>query len=111
MALAADNLELFQPLVPERWRTNRESFELFHERNPQVYEHLRHLALDAVRRGKRKFGFRCIWEITRWELSYGVEGDSMFVMNDHSCPYYARLLMEREPELRGIFNTRELRAP
>ena len=33
---------------------------------------------------------------------------SGFKLNDHYTSRYARLIMEREPDLRGIFRTRKL---
>jgi hypothetical protein len=37
-------------------------------------------------------------------------GDAGFKLNDHFTSRYARLLMQREPDLYGLFETRAVRA-
>lgn len=89
-----------QPSAQARWLA-------FHRANPRVYEVLRRLALQAAR-ANRRVGMRCLWERLRWEVyveAHDPHG-SEFRLNDHYPPFYARLLMDREPELRGFFDTR-----
>jgi hypothetical protein len=85
-------------------------FERFHADNPGVYARLRALALFAVRKGKRKIGIGMIYEVVRWEYFFDTHGDDDWKLNNNWRSRYARLLMECEPELVGIFETRELRA-
>lgn len=85
-------------------------FRAFHRRHPEVYRILCSLALRAIDRGKTKIGIAMLWEVMRWEawLGRGV-GDEPFKLNNNYRSRYARLLMEREPALAGVFETRELR--
>lgn len=85
-------------------------FREFHGANPHVYLELVRLAREAKARGFRRFGVRTIWEVMRWNLAVRTireEGD--FKLNDHLTSRYARLL-DREPDLHGFFNLRELRS-
>lgn len=85
-----------------RWRD-------FHAANPRVYQVLRDLALHAVRRGKRKVGMKALWETARWHVWLETNADD-YRFNNSFTAYYARELMRREPELRGVFEARRLRA-
>jgi len=49
--------------------------------------------------------------VMRWELFVGVDvdrGESPFKLNDHLTSRYARLIMEREPDLHAFFETRSV---
>ena len=86
---------------------HEEEAKAFHEKNPRVYEELRELALQAVRAGHKRFSIRVCWEVVRWHRMFKtVDESSQFRMNDHYHAWYARLLMEREPELAGVFEVR-----
>ena len=89
--------------------TLTEAFLDFHARNPQVYLTLRTLAREWRRAGKGKCGARMLWETLRWKLSLQIEGDDVFLLNDHAIAFYARALMRFEPDLAGMFDLR--RAP
>lgn len=87
----------------------RERFEAFDRENPAVYSRLRELALLARHRNV-KVGARLLWERLRWEVLVEVpRRDGDWKLNDHWIAWYARALMEREPELAGYFETRTLR--
>ncbi|MGR8921988.1 MAG: hypothetical protein ACU85V_20420 [Gammaproteobacteria bacterium] len=88
--------------------TIRERFEKFHAENPHVFEALRRRALRAKARGYRP-GIGCLFEVLRWQHGMTTQGDE-FKLNNNFRSHYARLLMEREPELEGFFETRGLRA-
>lgn len=86
--------------------SERERFLRFDQANPDVCAALRRLALHAKDRGV-SVGIRLLWERLRWELNVEVrrpEGD--FHLNNNLTRWYARALMEREPALRGYFETR-----
>jgi hypothetical protein len=87
---------------------SRLQFEAFHSANPHVYAILREFALQLVRSGRRKIGIRMVWERMRWEMAIRTTTDD-YKLNDHYTRWYARVLMEREPELRGVFETRTRR--
>jgi hypothetical protein len=94
-----------------REKTIDERFTEFHAANPAVYLELRDLAMEARQRGCQKLGIRMLWEAMRWSrllrTAPNVEGD--FRLNDHFPSRYVRLLLENEPELRGMFELRGLR--
>ena len=91
-------------------KTIKDAFEEFHTLNPHIYRNLRFLALMAVKSGKKKLGMRLLWERLRWEyyVTTITDGDT-YKLNDHFVPYYARMLMEKEPRLAGVFETREMK--
>lgn len=84
-----------------------EQFAEFHANNPNVYRAIRTLALDMKQRGRDHYGIKSLFEIVRWS-HVRTTGDS-FKLNNNYTSRYARLLMEREPELAGFFETRELK--
>ncbi len=90
--------------------TIQDRFAEFHAQHPEVYAHLRSLALDLRRRGWRHYGIRSLWELTRWHFQIEREMGEDFKMNDHFHSRYARLLMDSEPELAGFFELRELKS-
>ena len=88
-------------------------FRAFHERNPQVYDELVRLAREAKRAGAKKLSTRMLWEVMRWnQRSYLTTDDpgSEYRLNDHYTPYYARLIMDSEPDLAGFFEVRSLKS-
>lgn len=93
----------------DRERSIEERFLSFHARHPEVYDELVRLARQVIAAGRRRIGIRLLWERMRWTF-YIERGRDDFKMNDHFHSRYARMLMEREPDLAGLFETRELRA-
>lgn len=96
---------------PEPTRTSKMDLDFwqFHETNPAVYQALAELARAAVRQGKRRIGLKALWERVRWDMWLATEGDEDFNLNNVYTSRYARLLMAREVELRGVFALRRLR--
>ena len=83
-----------------------QQFEQFHAANPHVYHQLRALALDAAHRGQR-LGIAMLFEVLRWQYAMNTNDQaSEFKLNNNYRAFYARLLMEREPELQDYFETR-----
>jgi hypothetical protein len=92
-------------------RTIEADFWEFHHRNPIVYNGLVRLARKwRERRGTEKLGIGMLFEVLRWDLAISTEGDA-FKLNNNYRSYYARLIMTREPDLEGVFETRRLNAP
>jgi hypothetical protein len=87
--------------------TLRERFERFHKDNPHVYALLRRFALEAKRRGRGQFSMDAIYHRARWFTRVETSERDWKLNNDHTA-YYSRMLMEREPELDGFFETRAL---
>lgn len=78
----------------------------FHARNPDVYYYLRRFAREwRSRHGDDAIlGIKMLIERVRWELGLGDEDP--IKLNNNYAPFYARLLMEREPDLAGAFRLR-----
>lgn len=85
--------------------TIRERFDRFHERNPAVYDRLAELARTWAKSRAGRQSIAMLYEVLRWEWGLSTQGDPFKLNNDYRA-YYARLLMEREPDLRGVFETR-----
>lgn len=90
----------------QRKEERERAFEKFHEDNPEILQRLASMALRLKEKGFTHYGLRALWEAMRYDLS--VETTSkQYKLNDHFPPKYARLLMERWPQLDGMFETRE----
>lgn len=98
---------LVSPAVP-RTATPAERFAAFHAANPSVYRALVALAREAHRKDRR-VGMRLLWERLRWEYTMNVS-DGEYALNNIYAPFFSRLIMSREPDLDGYFETRERRA-
>lgn len=97
-----------QRLLLRRRTPIEERFQEFHETNPHVYEQLRNLALRLKRRGRTRYGMKGLFEVLRWQHAMETD-DPEFKLNNNYTAHYARLLMEREPELAGFFEIRKSR--
>lgn len=85
-------------------------FAEFHEANPAVYEELVVLARRARARGHQRIGIELLFAIIRWNRMMETTDASGFKLNDHYTSRYARLIMQQEPDLDGLFATRALKA-
>lgn len=84
-------------------------FWAFHRANPHVYQRLRTLAVQLKERGHSKLGIGMLFEVVRWQTMMRTsDPSSEFKLNNNYRALYARLLMESESELAGIFETRQL---
>lgn len=98
----------------ERTRADKElseNFWDFHSENMMVYIELRRLALKGVRAGRKRLGIKMLFEVLRWNRMIKTKdpaGDE-FKLNNNYHSRYARLLMDRVPDLAGVFNLRELK--
>ncbi len=59
--------------------------------------------------GVRQYGIKGLTELLRWQFAIQTKGDSFRLCNSYSSRY-ARLLVEKNPELDGFFELRTLRA-
>lgn len=83
-------------------------FERFHYRNPDVYRELVILARQGVRAGRTKLGMKQLFEVLRWNRSIGHDPTETFKLSNDYTSRYARLVMEQETDLDGIFDTKSL---
>lgn len=89
--------------------TIKERFEQFHHENPHVYAVLVNIAREGKRRGIEQWSIAGTFEVARYERKFATTNDKFKLRNDFK-PHYARLIMENESDLRGMFTTRELTA-
>jgi hypothetical protein len=78
--------------------------QAFHAANPHVYVQLRALAVEAQRAGRTRIGIAALFE--RLRATTETHGDR-YRLNNSYRGWYARRLMKTEPELAGLFETRE----
>lgn len=84
-----------------------QQFLKFWKANPQVYARLKELALALKQKGHKKYSINGLFEVLRWEHAMRTTGDS-FKLNNNYRAWYARALMQNEPELADFFNIREM---
>jgi len=86
-------------------------FQKFHKENPKVYELLVGFARDWVKAkgGKTKLGISMIYELVRWEVGLSTTDPDFKLCNNHRA-FYARLIMEQESDLKGLFELRTQRS-
>ena len=92
--------------------TIEEAFIRFHNAHPGVYGELAALSRRWLAQGKGRWSIDAAFQVLRWERRMAGLPDPAFEfkLNDHFRSRYARLLMEREPDLEELFEVRMLRA-
>ena len=99
--------ELFVQPAPQS--TIDAAFEAFHDANPWVYRELCALARDLVARGHHRVGMKMLFEVLRWSYAMSTDDPSSdFKLNNNYTSRYARLIMDLEVDLDGVFETRRL---
>lgn len=79
-------------------------------KNPQVETELVSLARRwRDRRPNQQCGIGMLWETLRWTVAMNTQG-SDWKLDNRFRSYMARYLMEKYPDLDGLFETRALRA-
>lgn len=87
------------------------AFWRFHDENPGVYAELVRISRRLKKQGWETFGIATVFEVARYRAMVGDTDGAHPKLNNNYRAYYARLMMEREPDLRGVFKTRELAVP
>jgi len=100
----------FKEWLPGAGRWGRAA-AAFDEENPEVYRKLVELAHSVLKAGFRQYGIVCLFEVLRYEkdVRFGPTG-GRFSFNNNYRAFYARKIMDREPELEGFFVLRDLRS-
>ena len=80
----------------------------FHAKNPRVYSELVRLARQAKDAGRSKVGIGMLFEVVRWHIFLETT-DPDYKLNNNHRSRYARLIMDQEQDLDGIFELRELK--
>lgn len=84
-------------------------FLAYHAANPQIYQQLRRFAREAVQAGAKRLSINLLFERVRWFTAVEAQDDA-FKVNNTFRAWYARLLMQQEPALAGVFETRRAEA-
>jgi hypothetical protein len=82
-------------------------FKEFHLEHPEVYTELVKLARTWQSNGSDKLGIATLFEVLRWNSHLNPQRDSGYKLNNNYRALYARLIMEQEPDLNGLFEIRE----
>lgn len=84
------------------------AFREFHAKHPHVYYQLLRLSRQWVEAGHAKLGIATLYEKLRWEWHVaGLLDKDGYKLNNNYKALYARMLMELNPELDGLFELRE----
>ena len=86
-----------------------EDFLQFHLANPHVFHSLVSLAYQWKNRGHERCGIGMLFEKLRWNSGMMTSGGD-FKLNNNFRSRYARMIEDCNPELRGLFDTRDLRS-
>jgi len=100
-----------QLTIPENQSKIEAAFFKFHAEHPEVYEELVRVARRLRQQGWKRFGIKTIFEVVRYRGMVGDLGGRRPKLNNNYSAYYARLVMEQEADLAGVFNTRALGVP
>lgn len=102
-------LDMFDGATPPaRKPTITEAFDAFHTANPHVFAELKRLALARIARGETRIGVKALWEELRESIRVQKLGD--WKLNNSFTALYARKLLEHEPMLVGVIETRQRKA-
>lgn len=106
VALMIDDLPLFASRAEARSRLEKAFWE-FHRKHPSVYRKLVCLARQwKERRGVAHLGIATLYEAARWTLIMDDRDESGIKLNNNHRAFFARLIMEKEPDLSDFFQLR-----
>ena len=84
-------------------------FKEFHLNHPHIFNLFCHFALQVKERGK-KIGAKAIAERMRWEIYFERAEWEEYKINNNYISRYARLAVEKYPDLITVFNFRSLKS-
>lgn len=82
-------------------------FQTFHAEHPEVYTQLVRLARTWQANGSAKLGIATLFEVLRWNSHLNPDHTGGYKLNNNYRALYARLIMDQEPDLEGLFELRE----
>ncbi len=109
VAVGSRNAEPEQPAKP---LTITERFEAFHAAHPEVLAEMLRLARARLARGETRIGAKALWEELRssLELADDGKGEGAYRLNNTYVACYSRRLIEIEPALGDVIETRQRKA-
>jgi hypothetical protein len=92
-------------------KTPESAFWNFDKMHPSVYRMIVHLARGLKKQGFKTYSMDVLFHRIRWH-AYVKRNRSQeaFKLNDWYTSFYARLVMEREPDLADFFQIRKQRS-
>lgn len=88
-----------------------ERVDQFIELNPELYRRLVAMTRALVQRGRTRIGMKTLVECLRWNYWMTTnDPTSEFKINNSYTSRMARRIMQENPDLDGVFETRELRS-
>lgn len=91
--------------------TITESFIDFHNKNPAVYKTLVFQSRQYRRmHPTKKLGIATLWENLRWDFMMTTDAEDDFKLNNNHKAHFARMIMNENPDLADLFETRETKA-
>ena len=97
-----------EAIEADRPLTLEQEFENFDAANPHVFEALRREALRVWNRGHKRYGFSILYGIVRYDGRLETSGKPYKLNNNFATLYRDKLIAE-EPQLEGMFETRDNR--
>ena len=91
-------------------RTWKERFEQFDSDNPIVFQSLVNLAYEVKNAGFKRFSIQSLYERLRWYFNLELKSSEPFKINENFKPFYVRKMITTNPDLKGLFELRKLRA-
>lgn len=84
-------------------------FRRFHSKHPEVYLELRDVCRTWRRNGGQHWSVDAAYHVLRFQrrLAGLPDDDEIYRLNNNYTALYARLLMDNEPELAGLFEIRQ----
>jgi hypothetical protein len=101
-------LELVACVPPKRRPTIEQRFASFHAVNPHVMAEMLRLARCHLDNGATRIGAKQLWEELR--LSIRVRKLGEWRLDNSLVSLYSRALLEMEPRLVGVIETRKRKA-
>lgn len=92
---------------PQREQSPDDRMLAYHRANPLVFALLHETAMRLKAEGHKHYGVKALFEQLRFHERFHTLGD--YKLNNNATAWYARYLMDHEPQLRGFFETRERR--
>lgn len=94
------------PVTSFRRRFN--AFLDFHLDNPHIYQLILDRCNEMMAVGVEHYSIECILNRIRWDYDIGVHKDkSGFKFSNNHKSFYARLIEDNNPHLKGFFGMRE----
>lgn len=92
-------------------QTTEDRFWAFHEKHPEVYRELLALCRRWIAAGGEHWSIWAAFAVARWERRFAglPDEDERWKLSNNYTGFYARLLMDENPELRGLFTLRPMR--